>query len=464
MVQYIPAVPTFGERLADKLTDVGGQLLQGYQKRKQNEKDEQIIGELMNPKQARSPIQQIVLASRLSPQTGTALSNFLAQKASGEQQAQTQLAVEKERGKQKILQEQEKGKIRTAETAQFAKLLGDEDTYNALIASLNVPQQPVDSGSPLNQSPISQPGTTAAPGELTPQATTDREGLPLGTETAAMPGLTGKQSFGEPAPQATSAKQQKTLGQKALPFVGHPTFGPWAKEIIANERASTAEEGKNIRAAALEESKKTKLSSQEALASYKLTDKFREELSNDFNNYKQEDARLARLEDLNKSDKLVKALPKKIMDSIGVPLSVWGNPQSEEYEKLVADMTKSARDYYGARITNFELDAFLKTLPSLLNSKEGRQRIINNLRILKEPQALRHAAFKDIMKEWKDAGNKGVPFDLREQIDARIEPRLNDLASQFASDRKFFDPETGKSYNIPFEEQKNIPKTWIREQ
>jgi len=109
------------------------------------------------------------------------------------------------------------------------------------------------------------------------------------------------------------------------------------------------------------------------------------------------------------------------------------NPDSEEYDKLVADMTKNARNYYGARITNFELNAFLKTIPTLLNSEKGRRRIINNLRVLMEPAKLERNAYQDAMRDWRRQGKQGVPFDIRERILERIQPQLETLADRFAT-------------------------------
>jgi hypothetical protein len=64
MVQVLPAVPGFGERLADTITQAGSNLLQGYMKGQQNTRDAKVLDKLGDPNL--SPVQRFQLVGQLS--------------------------------------------------------------------------------------------------------------------------------------------------------------------------------------------------------------------------------------------------------------------------------------------------------------------------------------------------------------------------------------------------------------
>ncbi len=89
MVQVLPAVPSFGEKLANVLGQAGSDVAQGFIQRNQNQKDQEIINSF-DPNA--SPIDQIRRFSQLSPQKQQALTPLLQQylKTQGTQQAAQQ--------------------------------------------------------------------------------------------------------------------------------------------------------------------------------------------------------------------------------------------------------------------------------------------------------------------------------------------------------------------------------------
>jgi hypothetical protein len=66
MVQVLPYVPSFGEKLADAIGGTASKLGQGYMIGKQRENDLRILQGLMDPNV--SPIQKLIAASSLSPE------------------------------------------------------------------------------------------------------------------------------------------------------------------------------------------------------------------------------------------------------------------------------------------------------------------------------------------------------------------------------------------------------------
>jgi hypothetical protein len=115
---------------------------------------------------------------------------------------------------------------------------------------------------------------------------------------------------------------------------------------------------------------------------------------------------------------------------MGLPISILGNPDSEEFDKLSKDLLKNIRTYFGSRINQVEVENFLKTIPSLMNSQEGRERIINNLQMLLEPRKLMYDEYRNIKQESLKSGER-LPIDLQETILDKIKPQLDDLSKRF---------------------------------
>jgi hypothetical protein len=106
------------------------------------------------------------------------------------------------------------------------------------------------------------------------------------------------------------------------------------------------------------------------------------------NHYEQEGARFERLQELFSPE-----LENKFPSSFSVGLltkdgelrptaAALLSPEAQESVKLIADNLSGAKDTFGARVTNFDLQAYMKRLPTLLNSTEGRRRVLRDLRLM----------------------------------------------------------------------------------
>jgi len=153
---------------------------------------------------------------------------------------------------------------------------------------------------------------------------------------------------------------------------------------------------------------------------------FKKEVVNNYNESLMTDSRLKRMKALNKKGTLTTPATAAFLDKFGIPIGVLGSPDSEEFDKLSKDFLKSISSYFPGRVNIVEVENFLKTIPSLMNSQEGRNRIIDNLLVMNEPKKLMYNAYTDIRKE----GGK-LPVDLREAVFDRIEPQLQNMADTF---------------------------------
>lgn len=139
---------------------------------------------------------------------------------------------------------------------------------------------------------------------------------------------------------------------------------------------------------------------------------------------------LNRLEELEESGNLDTPGYASFLKNSGLDLPTLMNPESEEFQKIVNNFTRDAKTYFGGRVSNFEIEQFMKTIPSLSQSPEGRKRVIANLKYLNNAALQYNDALKDVMKE-----NEGIPpYDLMEQVDDIVEKKQESLAEKFKRD------------------------------
>lgn len=90
------------------------------------------------------------------------------------------------------------------------------------------------------------------------------------------------------------------------------------------------------------------------------------------------------------------------------------SPEAQEAIKLVIDSTSNIKDTYGSRVTNFDLQTYLKKLPSLLNTQEGKARVLRDLQIMNQLNQM-HA--NGIMEVFEEAGGTDkIPYSTAERI------------------------------------------------
>ncbi len=137
--------------------------------------------------------------------------------------------------------------------------------------------------------------------------------------------------------------------------------------------------------------------------------------------------RLDRMQALNDKGDLVSGVYNKALEKFGLDIGILKTPDSEEFEKLSNDMFKGIREIFGNRILKIEMITFLKTIPTLMQSEEGKNRVIRNLKTLNQGAFLRKKAMSRIIKE----NGGSPPYDLETQIDERIGPGLEKIGEQF---------------------------------
>ncbi len=140
------------------------------------------------------------------------------------------------------------------------------------------------------------------------------------------------------------------------------------------------------------------------------------------------------LQDINQSGKLPEGLGRIIINPFtkqpyGIAeLTGQVNADTQRWIKTINDFTTRAKDVYGSRVTNFDLQQFMARLPGLLNTPEGRQVILEQMKLTGRINALYDEALKDVYQHY---GADKITVEQANQIaENKIGSEKQDLENQ----------------------------------
>ncbi len=133
------------------------------------------------------------------------------------------------------------------------------------------------------------------------------------------------------------------------------------------------------------------------------------------------------------------------LDAVGLPLGSLADPSSELYQKLSQDLLKGLPETYGNRILKVEVDNFLKTIPTLMNSADGRRMITSNMLKLGEMKEVYYKAMRRMQEKALEDGK--FPRDFQQKVFDQVKPQIDKINQEFVklSEIKHVPPGT-----IPF--------------
>ena len=141
--------------------------------------------------------------------------------------------------------------------------------------------------------------------------------------------------------------------------------------------------------------------------------------------------RLGRMEELIKAGELTGPKSAAFIESVPVIgrflKSAFFNPDSQEFDKLSKDFLKNAKQFFGSRVTDNEIKLFLQTVPTLLQSDEGKLRVIENLKLFNTVNDLKFNEAQRIINE-----NKGYrPHNLESLVSKATKDKEKIIAEDF---------------------------------
>ena len=112
--------------------------------------------------------------------------------------------------------------------------------------------------------------------------------------------------------------------------------------------------------------------------------------------------KLERLEQLNDSGKLPAGLGKINVDpnSGDLVIPTQANKETQLYVKTINDFLESIKESFGARITDFDIRAFMKRLPTLANSEDGRRIILKQMKNLTDLNLSETDSYKQVFNKY----------------------------------------------------------------
>ena len=139
------------------------------------------------------------------------------------------------------------------------------------------------------------------------------------------------------------------------------------------------------------------------------------------------------LDELNQSGKVGEGVHKLNINPKTGDLIIpqFANAEEQLFVKTVNDFTVKAKDSFGARVTNFELDRFMQRLPTLANSAGGRRLILNQMKLINEINSLEKRAVQEVFDQY---GVRNIDYADAENIARRkIAGQKEDLRKKYVS-------------------------------
>lgn len=139
--------------------------------------------------------------------------------------------------------------------------------------------------------------------------------------------------------------------------------------------------------------------------------------------------KLLQMQQLNE-DELIAPGAAAFMEKLELPLGLLENPSNELYSKLSQDLLKGLPETYGSRILQVEVENFLKTIPTLMNSASGRRMIASNMLKLGEMKETFYNEMRKQQMHYMD-NDKPLPRDLPQRVFDNVRPQLDRINRDF---------------------------------
>jgi hypothetical protein len=279
-----------------------------------------------------------------------------------------------------------------------------------------------------------QPGVPQGPNEPI-TATTQ----PTAVENALAP--TGQ------TPQEIEARKKMLIRRSGLPGGVGTRAQKELQDIEHQENLALKKQALDL--------KKTQITERNIDKSYENQKDFIDNVSKQNQSWETEfKPRLLQLQALN-DEELIGPGAAKVLETLGIPLGALENPSNELFQKVSQDLLKGLPDSFGSRILKVEVDNFLRTIPTLSNSPDGRRLITSNMLKLGE---MKEVYYNEMRRQQKEnlAEDKKFPKDFEQEVFDNVKPQIDRINSQFQQLSQiksvpentvpYFNPEGGISF------------------
>lgn len=163
------------------------------------------------------------------------------------------------------------------------------------------------------------------------------------------------------------------------------------------------------------------------------TEKLRSEINLQEENAKELTSLLDRQKELNEKGDMNYPGTLMFLENMGLDsLDSLKTADTQEFIKNNGTFLKNLKQYFGGRITDNEVNQFMKTIPNVYQSPEGRRRIIASLQVAAQASLARAQAMDSIIE-----ANGGIPpITLERDISKVAGPLIDRYKKEFLEDIK----------------------------
>jgi len=162
--------------------------------------------------------------------------------------------------------------------------------------------------------------------------------------------------------------------------------------------------------------KQKQLASKEKTEAFKITAPFRTELAKQTESNDHLLDTLKEMDTFSESGKMTDSAWLQFMEKLGLDLNILKSPETEAYQALEKEFLQDLKSIFGGRISNLEMQNFLRGIPRATNTPEGRKMISKRLKAVYKAKSLKFKTMREIIKE-----NGGIPpLDLQDQVFERM--------------------------------------------
>lgn len=138
------------------------------------------------------------------------------------------------------------------------------------------------------------------------------------------------------------------------------------------------------------------------------------------------------------------------------------SPDSQQYQKYEQHFLKNINKLFPGRVTDRQLREYQRGLPTLMNTKEGRERVFNDMLKTAQGAILYDKEISKIMRETKN----NPPLDLHDVVMERIHPKIDKIWKQTSFGKNLEGSHINMTHYVgerAFDEEGN-PFLWDKEQ
>jgi hypothetical protein len=166
--------------------------------------------------------------------------------------------------------------------------------------------------------------------------------------------------------------------------------------------------------------------------SYKENEPYINKVYDQYEDSMRRDAILSRMDQLDESGEMSESGMINLLESIGLKPEWLKNPANEEYTKLALDLLGGGalQADFGSRVLQSEFHVALQRIPTLMQTREGRRQIKENIRTMLMPARLKQERLQYYLDKAEREG-KPLPHNLRGRILKDIKPQLEQIYDKF---------------------------------